>query len=670
MPKPSKTPGTKISTNTEELRSKVLGLGERSMRKSYYRSLQEQVRANERFRQLLNSTEDGVLLMEMPDGLIVDENEAANKLFKTGNKNSKDKYFSSFVPEDTWNKILALYKEPASDERNNKFEYQIKTDETNKKYFELTVSFNTFDDTNYAIIVFRDNTSRKKALDALHESEGRFRSVIEQSKDAIFILFNGKLDLVNQRLTELTGISAEEAYNPDFDFMEFIAPEDETLIKERMAMRERGESPPDVFEFNLLHRNGQSRHIQASTTAIDYKTGIAILGILRDISEQRELEDQLRQAQKIESIGHLAGGIAHDFNNLLTPIIGSSELAMMQMDSSHPLYEMLEEIHETAIRAGDLTRQLLAFSRKQVLDIRTVNLNSLIKNFEKILQRTIREDIKIEIEYDSTIDSIRADISQIEQILMNLFVNAQSAMPGGGTIKVETSQLELNSDFLYSHSEVHQGDYVKMTISDTGTGMDEITVKRIFEPFFTTKAAGEGTGLGLSTVYGIVKQHGGEIVVQSEPGNGTVFNIYLPVFKDKTDATSAAPDDRNYLRGSGTILVAEDQNQVREITSRILKTFGYSVLVASSGVDALEIIKDNEAHIDLLLTDVIMPNMNGRELCELASQYIPNLKVLYMSGYTQDVISHHGVLDEEIDFIKKPIQVEELLNKIKDILNR
>ncbi len=515
-----------------------------------------------------------------------------------------------------------------------------------------------------------DITDRKLADDALKESEEKFRSVIEQSNDAIYILYNEKFDLVNRRFTEMTGVKIEDTEAPDFDFKDTMTPESKKLLAERDKMRAQGLQPPGVFEFTIQHMDGQQYEVQASVTRIDYGEGKAFLGILRDISTQKALEDQLRQAQKIESIGHLAGGIAHDFNNLLTPIMGNTELALMGMDPSEPLYEDLREINETASRAGELTRQLLAFSRKQVLEMKSVDLNKLIENFRKILRRTIREDVKIEVKYGTALDHVRVDAHQIEQILMNLLVNAQDAMPSGGTITIETLVSDLDQEFSETHTEVKPGRYVMLLVKDTGEGIDEETSQKIFDPFFTTKAVGKGTGLGLSTVHGIISQHGGHVWVNSEIGIGTTFNLCLPAHKSEFVKFSETDSGLDFYKGSGNILVVEDQEQVRKIASRILKSVGYTIYAPDKIEEAMEIIKNNIISIDLLLTDVIMPETNGRDLYGLLSKIQPDLKVLYMSGYTQDVIAKHGVLEDGINFIQKPLTVETLAMKVKTVLGK
>jgi two-component system, cell cycle sensor histidine kinase and response regulator CckA len=515
----------------------------------------------------------------------------------------------------------------------------------------------------------QDITDKKIQEEELIQNEKKFRSVIEQSNDAIYILFNDRFDLINNRFTELTGFTSEEVAAPDYDFYAMLSPAGRVIIDEREQMRARGETPPKVYEFEMIHKNGAKHLVQASVNQIEYKNGIATLGFARDISEFKALEDQLRHSQKIESIGHLAGGIAHDFNNLLTPIIGNAELALLDLNPIDPLYNDLNDIHITARRAGELTRQLLAFSRKQILEVKTLDMNVIIANFRSILRRTIREDIEIEMNFNKLDGMVNVDISQIEQVLMNLFVNAQDAMLTGGKIELITETVILDEAYSEDHHEVTPGKYAQITVSDTGEGMDAETIDRIFEPFYTTKAEGKGTGLGLSTTHGIVKQHGGNIWVYSELGHGTVFKLYFPLVEGEADSSIDSIIDSKKYHGTETIMIVEDQDQVRRVAERILKSNKYKVYVASDGNEAVSIIRDNNLTIDLLLTDVVMPNMNGKELSALISGICPEMKILFMSGYTQDVISHHGVIDKEINFIQKPLSYIGLSKKVRDVLN-
>ncbi|MCB2212326.1 PAS domain S-box protein [bacterium] len=515
----------------------------------------------------------------------------------------------------------------------------------------------------------RDVTKRMQIESALRTSEMKLRTIIEQSNDAIYILYNNKFDIINQKFTQLTGVTISDVNKPDFSFMDYVDPKDRPMIESRIKTREKGERTSDMYEFTILHKDGSRREVQVSVSEIDYRDGIAVLGILRDITNQKELERQLLQSQKIESIGHLAGGIAHDFNNLLTPIIGNSEMALMSMDPDSPFYDDIREINITATKAADLTRKLLAYSRKQVLSIALVNLNTLIQDFETILLRTIRENIELEFSYDEHIMMIRVDKPQVEQILMNLSINAQDAMPNGGRISIETRTEQIDTESAGIHAEIEPGTYTLLTVSDTGEGMDEETKARIFDPFFTTKEVGQGSGLGLSTVYGIVKQHNGHIWVYSEPKTGTVFKIYFPAVEAEPEMQTVSFVESAAQQPSASILLVEDQDDVRSTTKKMLEFQGHTVYPAESGEKAIQIYEEQGSQIDLLLTDVIMPGLNGSDLYKTLKQFNDGLKVIFMSGYDNDIISYHGILDDGIRFINKPITLKSLVDSINEVLN-
>ena len=389
--------------------------------------------------------------------------------------------------------------------------------------------------------------------------------------------------------------------------------------------------------------------------------------MVRDISDRKQLQGQLHQAQKMEAIGQLAGGVAHDFNNLLTIINGYCEL-LMYRDLPENVQVLIKEIQAAGLRAGRLTSQLLAFSRKQIIQPKIVNLNKLISDQMKMLGRLLGEDIEISILLDPDLGNTRADPGQLDQIIMNIAINARDAMPFGGKLTIETKNKTFEKKFINTHLGAKPGRYVSLSISDNGVGMDKGTVDRIFEPFFTTKGRDKGTGLGLSTVYGIVKQNNGFIYVYSEPQKGSSFKIYLPLIEKSIKEPGDVADERENLMGNATILLAEDDDGVRRVTHRALENYGYKVLIASNGEEAVRIFNANKDSIDLLLTDVIMPLMSGRELADKLLIENPSLKVLYFSGYTDDSIVQHGVLDEGMEFLQKPYTHVELAKKVKSIV--
>lgn len=389
----------------------------------------------------------------------------------------------------------------------------------------------------------------------------------------------------------------------------------------------------------------------------------------QQIAERERLEERLRQAQKLEAIGSLAGGIAHDFNNLLVPILGYVELSLLDLAPESRLYANLAQVRKAAEQAANLTRQILAFSRQQVLELSILDLNVIVEEFKKMIQRLIGEDIELRTILTAAPYPVKADKGQIEQVLMNLAVNSRDAMPEGGRLTIETANVLLDEAYVQKYaSDLPPGPYVMLAVSDTGQGMDAETQKRIFDPFFTTKESGKGTGLGLATVFGIVKQHQGSIWVYSEPGRGTTFKIYLPQAKNTAQpATTPPPIDGSLTSGTETVLVVEDEGLVRRLVCETLAAHGYDVVEASSPAACLRLAAD-KAQIHMLLTDVILPEMNGRELYQKLVAIHPGSKVLYMSGYTNNVIVHHGILEEDIAFLQKPFTVLNLTRKVREVL--
>lgn len=523
-----------------------------------------------------------------------------------------------------------------------------------------------------AEVSIRDITERKRAEENLLR-EKQFSDLAIDSVPGVFFLIDpdGTLRRWNRYLAEVTGFGAGEIER--MRASDFFALEDrgnfESSLEEAFSEGEAG------IEADLQCSNGQRIPYLFTSRRISLDGRPCLVGVGLDISERKEaeqerqkLEHRLRQAQKMETIGQLAGGVAHDFNNLLSPIRGYAELMLARMPHGDPLYHGVEVIKNAANRAANLTRQLLSFSRKQMLELKTVNLNQILAEFEGILRTTVREDIDFRKKLGSPLGNVKGDTSQIEQILLNLAMNAQDAMPKGGCITIETANVRPDESYRNVYPFIQEGPYVLLSMHDTGEGMGEETIKHIFEPFYTTKEAGKGTGLGLATVYGIVKQHNGYIVVKSSPGAGTTFMVFLPTVAEPADAAAAHASAGAAISGTETIVVVEDNELVRTLARDILNANGYKVIEFPGGEECLRTLESRKPRIDLLLTDVVMPRMNGKELHAKLSEVYQGLKVLYMSGYTRDVISHHGVLEGGVNFIQKPFSVEGLSSKVRAIL--
>jgi len=510
--------------------------------------------------------------------------------------------------------------------------------------------------------IARDVTGRKRAETALRESEARFRRVLEQAGDAVLLHdAQGRLFDVNARACETLGYTREELLALNVADLECDTRPEQLL--EAWA----GMTPGEHRTLRGVHRrkDGSEFSVEVRVGLSELEGQRLLLSLVRDVTDRERLELQLRQAQKMEAVGRLAGGIAHDFNNLLTAILGTSDLLVADLDPRDHRRDDIEEIRKSARRAADLTRQLLAFSRRQVLAPRVLVVNDVIANLQRMLARLIGEDVVLQAVLPPGVGRIKADPGQVEQVIINLAVNARDAMPQGGSLTIATDNVEILSP-LDGHSAA-PGAYVRIRVTDTGRGMDAETRAHIFEPFYTTKGPGKGTGLGLATVYGIVKQSGGHVEVETAPDAGTTFSVFFPRVEEAADIREHAPMIAP-PRGSETVLVVEDEAAVRRLTSRVLETLGYNVLVASSGEEALQLSGTHAGRIHLLMTDVVMPGMSGRELAERLSGERTDMKALYVSGYTDDAIVHHGVLRDELPFLQKPFTPNRLAERVREVL--
>ncbi len=517
----------------------------------------------------------------------------------------------------------------------------------------------------------------------LYEDErktyGRYREVLYMAADGIISIDQ------DQRIVLFNG-GAEKIFG--YDPEEVLGKPITVLLPQEMAETHHrhveafGQGPDQSRAMGRRERlvgrrkDGTLLNVEVGISKRSENSDLLYTAVVRDVTQRVEDEDhiaqlneRLNQAQRMEGLGRLAGGVAHDFNNLLTVIMAYSELQIEDLSTNDPRRADLEGILHAARQAADLTRQLLAFSRRQVLELKVLNLNDVVAGIEKMLQRVIGEDLDLAMALTPDLGAVRADPGQLEQVLMNLVVNARDAMPDGGQVTIETAAVELDDAYAKTHSPVVPGPYVLLAVSDTGVGMDEATKNRIFEPFFTTKELGKGTGLGLATVYGIVKQSGGHVWVYSEPGRGTTFKIYLPRVTEPAEALHPVGAGAEVQGGSETILVVEDQADVRTVVRKVLERCGYSILEADRPSAALALADAARALPDLLITDVVMPELNGRELARQLEARWPGLKVLYLSGYTDDAIVRHGVLESGVSFLQKPFTPDTLARKVRQVLD-
>ncbi len=517
-----------------------------------------------------------------------------------------------------------------------------------------------------------DITNRKQVEEELRKSEQQLAQA-----QKIAHLGSWDWDLVTKEVGWSDEVFLLLGFRPqsveiNYELISKIFPPDEMIFARRMVEKILKDHEPFSYESKISRLDGPDLILQISGQLVRDESGnpARLLGTVQDITERKQLEGQLRQAQKMEAIGRLAGGIAHDFNNLLTAIIGYSQLALTRLERKDFPYKEMEEIQKAGERAAALTGQLLAFSRKQILQPRVIDLNIIASDMEKMIRRLIGEDITVITNLDPTPGRVRVDPMQIEQVMMNLVVNARDAMPDGGTMIIETQVVDLDEVYARHHLEVNPGRYVMLAVSDTGCGMDAATLARVFEPFFTTKEKGKGTGLGLSTVYGIIKQSGGSIMIYSEPGKGSTFKIYLPQIDAPVEQVEVLEPLPHRSSGSETILLVEDDETVRTLTRSILETSGYSVLEAASGEEAIGICDQHSSSIDMIITDVVMPKLGGPRMIEQIREKCPNMRVLFMSGYTDSAFVHHGAFDPGTPFLEKPFTPVALIRKVREVLDR
>ena len=529
----------------------------------------------------------------------------------------------------------------------------------------FSVQFVPIADADYINLYFRDITDRIEVEEKLHQHEYQYNSILTTTMDGFCLTgMDGRIVDSNDRLYEILEYSRDELHSMSIWDIEVV--EDLQSLEKRSSKIELVGF--DRFETRYMRKNGNFLDVEISVNYMPQEK--KYIYFIRDLTDNKRLESQLFQSQKMESVGRLAGGVAHDFNNILTVIIANAEIAAMSIPDGYPVKEEIYEIGKAAERAANLTRQLLAFSRKQVMEPKVFNMNSLILDMDKMFQRLIGENIELTTLFSDTPCIVKADPGQIEQVVTNLIVNSRDAMPDGGKLIIETKNVYLDETLTQKKIDFIEGDYVMVMISDTGTGMSQEVLANVFEPFYTTKEKGRGTGLGLSTCYGIIKQNNGNIYIYSEPGKGTVVKFYLPSMNGEVENLKDDSLKKSGAGGNETILIVEDEPSLRTVTARFLISSGYNVIKASNGEEALKTISNYKGHINLVITDVIMPVMGGKELSVRLKEILPGTKILFMSGYTDNSIVHDGVLEENISFIPKPFTHKSLTDKIREVLSK
>jgi len=632
------------------------------------------------FRNLFELSHDGIFIYDL-DGRLKDVNPQFCEMLGYESHQMLGRYVSDFRPEALDDHIEKVYQELVTN-GSVRFESQfIKKDGC---VMDVDVSASIFDaKQGLGQAIVRDISDRKLLEEtqrqiqeeleqrveartmAFQESEDRFQTLIENAADALFVHdMNGRFLLVNQQACEGLGYRREELLNLT------VAEVDVHFKQEMLELlwSSLADDQSKIIEGIHRRKDGSEFPVEVRVGRLMFDGEWAVLGIARDVTGRKRLEAQLMQSQKMEAVGKLAGGVAHDFNNLLTVINGYSEQVLVRLDVESESYVQLREVLRAGQRAAALTDQLLAFSRRQMLQPKVLDLNLLVADMLKMLHRLIGEDVALVATLGAGSGFVKADPHQLEQVIMNLVVNARDAMPQGGELRVETADVNVDVALAQKHEDLSPGKYVTVMVQDTGCGIDDDAMRHIFEPFFTTKAQGEGTGLGLAMVYGIVAQSGGCVTVESQVGRGTRFVIYLPLHTDIL-ADESNDGAQVLLGGDETILLVEDEEIVRGFVQYLLESWGYEVLVAEDGKKACEIFDAQEGKVDLVLTDVIMPDMGGQILTERLKARQENLKIVFMSGYTHDFIGRHGALDMEIDFIQKPFTKEDLAEKLRQALD-
>ncbi len=642
-----------------ELEQKITALSEK---------VREQIGLENQYRNLVDSTNDSLYLVDMN----------ARYLFMNNNHVQRLKISRSQVAE-------LSYQDFHSPQQTDEFEAKVKTvyetgisvHDEHQSLRDGSYFLRTFSPVRDPVnpkniiavsVVSKDITHRRKMEEALRKSEEKYRQLIEHSNEAIFILTSGKINFANHRTEKMLGYPMNDLRL--ISFINLVISEDREMVFDRQKAILQGDNSAGNYSFRIIDQEGSTIWVETNSAAIFWENEPATLNFMRDITKQKKTETRLLQAQKMESIGTLAGGIAHDFNNLLMGIQGHTSLALLKLDKTDPNYDHVKTIENLVASGADLTRQLLGFARGGKYEVKRVDLNALINKTAQTIGRT-KKEIRIHRRLEENLWATEIDQGQIEQVLLNLYVNAWQAMPGGGDLYIETRNTHLDENRFKSYNG-KVGRYIKISVTDTGVGMDEKTRERIFEPFFTTKEMGRGTGLGLASVYGIIKNHNGFISVYSEKGQGATFNIYLPasVRKDETDASLTADGELPVTPSTETILLIDDENLILDVAGAMLKTLGYTVLTAQDGPAALETYRMMQDEIDLVILDMVMPDMSGGEVFDEIKKISPQAKVLLSSGYSLNGQASR-IIDRGCDgFIQKPFTLADLSRQLRKILGQ
>jgi PAS domain S-box-containing protein len=635
---------------------------------------EEALRASEaRFRQLTEAAPDAIVGVDA-EGRIVLVNSRAEELFDYAAAELVGQSVELLVPE--------RYREAHVQHRTryNAAPYTRRMGDgldlagrrKNGTEFPAEISLSPVEtpDGPLVVTVVRDVSERRAAGIALRESEERYRNLVDQVSDGFFVTDqSGVITFASRPLAAIFGVPGPEDL-VGRRFTEFLTPNAGEELRALFRESIEAGTTPDVVTTEIVRPDGTVADVEVKPTSIVVGGRVVgSRGVVRDITERRRLEAQLRQSQKLEAIGQLAGGVAHDFNNLLTVILSEAELTGDALPEGHPVSEALQAIRDAGRRGAALTRQLLTFSRRQPVESTVFSFNDVVAEMRTMLRRLIGEDVELVTHVEPGLGAVKADRGQIEQVLLNLVVNARDAMPGGGRLAIETANVTLDETYVRSHHDATAGEHALLAVSDTGTGMSRETQAHIFEPFFTTKESGKGTGLGLATVYGIVKQSGGHIAVYSEVGHGTTFKVHLPVVSDAPEAVTKAATPAASLKGSETVLLIEDDEALRRISGKVLESFGYRVLTAASGSEGLALAERSAFAIDILVSDVVLPGMSGRELAAKLARERPGLRVLFVSGYTDDAVVHRGLIEPGMPFLQKPFELDSLARKVREVLD-